>query len=351
MANTVEIAEAAGVSQATVSRVINNQSGVAPETVKLVRDMIQRLGYQPRPRKPRKPPTTDQPFKNVAVIMLDESCQRHPTLAMAKLKGVQQALALAGKNMILADISSGDIRVPAIDQKQLDGVLLWGHHVAKQLLDKLKDIPTVWLSSHVSSTDSVVSQGNSAIGQLAGEYLLKRNHTSLCFLTVHSDHPGFAARGDGFGYAAHLAGQDILRFQSAQEIPFEKLTPRQLEAALEPLVQQMLTDVPRPFGLFLPDDQITASVYRLLQRAGVEVGREIEIVSCNNEEPYLAGLHPRPATIDLGPELTGRRAVEQLLSNIQHPEQSGRRVELIVEPILIEGESLADSAGHRRNPL
>ncbi len=344
MASTVEIAEAAGVSQATVSRVINNQAGVAPETVQIVRDMIKRLGYQPRPRKARKSSVPAEASKNVAVVMLDESCQRHPTLAMAKLKGVQQALAAAGMNMILADVSSGEVNVPAIDQKQLDGVLLWGHRGSKQLLDKLKGIPSVWLSSHVSSTDSVVSQGNAAIGQLAGEHLLKRNHTNLCFLTVHSDHPGFAARGDGFGYAAHLAGHEIKRFQSEQPLPFEKMSPKQLEEALVPLVDTMLTNMPRPIGLFLPDDQITATVYRLLQRANIEVGREIEIVSCNNEEPYLAGLHPRPATIDLGPELTGRRAVEQLLWSIQQPQQSGRRVELIVEPILIDGETLDDFA-------
>ncbi|MBA2114131.1 LacI family DNA-binding transcriptional regulator [Bremerella alba] len=342
MANTVEIAEAAGVSQATVSRVINNQSGVAPETVQLVRDMIKRLGYQPRPRKARKSSEPVKPPKNVAVVMLDESCQRHPTLAMAKLKGVQQALAIAGMNMILADVSSGEVNVPAIAQKQLDGVLLWGHRGSKELLDKLQGIPAVWLSSHVSSTDSVVSQGNAAIGQLAGEYLLKQNHTNLCFLTVHSDHPGFAARGDGFGYAVHLAGHEIRRFQSEQDVPFEKMSSQQLEESLALLVETMLAEMPRPIGLFLPDDQITATVYRLLQRANVEVGRDIEIVSCNNEEPYLAGLHPRPATIDLGPELTGRRAVEQLLWNIRQPQLSGRRVELIVEPILIDGESLAD---------
>ncbi|MEW4564465.1 LacI family DNA-binding transcriptional regulator [Bremerella sp. JC770] len=344
MASTVEIAEAAGVSQATVSRVINNQAGVAPETVKLVRDMINRLGYQPRSRKVRKPAQPEKPFKNVAVIMLDESCQRHPTLAMAKLKGVQQALALAGMNMILADVSGGNLDVPAIDQKKLDGVLLWGHRGSKELLDKMRGLPAVWLSSHVSSNDSVVSQGNAAIGQLAGEYLLKRKHTKLCFLTVRSDHPGFVARGDGFGYAAHRAGHEITRFQSKQEIPFERMSTQQLEEALAPLVSTMLAEMPRPIGLFLPDDQITATVYRVLQRQGVEVGREIEIVSCNNEEPYLAGLHPRPATIDLAPELTGRRAVEQLLWNIQQPEQSGRHVELIVEPILIDGESLTEPA-------
>ena len=56
-----------------------------------------------------------------------------------------------------------------------------------------------------------------------------------------------------------------------------------------------------------------------------------------NETPYLANLHPRPATIDLGPEVTGRRAVEQLLWRIRHGTES-RRVQVIVEPVLVPGE-------------
>ncbi|MFI4876223.1 MAG: substrate-binding domain-containing protein [Blastopirellula sp. JB062] len=161
---------------------------------------------------------------------------------------------------------------------------------------------------------------------------------------VNSEHPGFSARGDGFGYAAHLAGMQVQQYCSEQEKPFEQLSSREVEAIAAPLVDQMLADPTRPIGLFLPDDQLTAAVYRRLQQAKAAIGKEIEIVSCNNEEPYLAGLHPRPATIDLGPELTGRRAVEQLLWSSQHPGDDQRRVELVVEPILIEGEPWSDPA-------
>jgi len=42
-----EVAKAAGVSLATVSRVINNQTNVTPETKKKVEETIQRLGYRP----------------------------------------------------------------------------------------------------------------------------------------------------------------------------------------------------------------------------------------------------------------------------------------------------------------
>ncbi|TWT34667.1 LacI family DNA-binding transcriptional regulator [Blastopirellula retiformator] len=343
MTSTVEIAEIAGVSQATVSRVINNHAGVSPETVQIVNEIIKRLGYEPRPRKARREGGGQLRVKNVAVLMLDGSSQRHPTLAMAKLRGVEQALSAAGMNMILADVSSKQASAPALERRQLDGVLLWGHRASKKLMEKLTGIPAVWLSSHVSSSDGAVSQGNAAIGRLAGEYLLQRDLDRLCFLTVKSDHPGFAARGDGFGYAAHLQGVEIERYESDQDPPFEQMSSRQLEAAVAPLVEGMLRDPRRPIGLFAPDDQITAAIYRQLHRAKIEIGREINVVSCNNEEPYLAGLHPRPATIDLAPELTGRRAVEQLLWSMRRPDDTDRRMELIVEPILIEGDALPES--------
>ncbi|MEX1039752.1 MAG: LacI family DNA-binding transcriptional regulator [Pirellulaceae bacterium] len=344
MTSTIEIAEAVGVSQATVSRVINNQAGVAPSTVKLVREAIQRLGYHPRPRRARKSMPEAKVAGNVAVLLLDQSCERHPTLAMAKLRGVEKALTAAGMNMILAHATQDDPVPPVLDQLALDGALLWGHRGSEILLAKLRDIPAVWLSSHVGNVSDAVSQGNATVGRLAADYLLGRGHTQLAFLNVCCEHPGFIARGEGFAFAAHMAGHEIQRFAEPPGTPFEQRNSRELELTLRPLVDQVLSASPRPTGLFLPDDQITAVVYRCLQRAKVKVGREIEIVSCNNEEPYLAGLHPRPATIDLGPELTGRRAVEQLLANIQNPEADSRRVEVIVEPLLIEGERWQDLA-------
>jgi DNA-binding LacI/PurR family transcriptional regulator len=67
-------------------------------------------------------------------------------------------------------------------------------------------------------------------------------------------------------------------------------------------------------------------------------GRDIDVISCNNEMSYLVGLDPRPATIDIGAETIGRRSVEQLLRRIKHPEEL-RQVQIAVTPMLVEGSA------------
>lgn len=50
-----------------------------------------------------------------------------------------------------------------------------------------------------------------------------------------------------------------------------------------------------PLGLFLTMDVLAPSVYAQLGRVGLTVGKDIHVVSCNNELPYLNPLHPQPA--------------------------------------------------------
>ena len=57
----------------------------------------------------------------------------------------------------------------------------------------------------------------------------------------------------------------------------------------------------------------------------------MELVSCNNELPYLAGLSPRPASIDIRLAAVGQRAVEQLQWRLRHREAS-ERFRICIEP-------------------
>jgi LacI family transcriptional regulator len=59
----------------------------------------------------------------------------------------------------------------------------------------------------------------------------------------------------------------------------------------------------------------------------------VDLIGCNNDEPFLTQMHPRPATIDIALEKVGQRAVEQLLRRIANPMEPVAR--LILEPHLI----------------
>lgn len=64
-------------------------------------------------------------------------------------------------------------------------------------------------------------------------------------------------------------------------------------------------------------------------------GRDVLLVSCNNELPYLSTLHPTPATLDIRAESIGRLGVQRLIWRLEH-RHVPERIRTMVEPALIE---------------
>src|SRR5438874_1188717 len=71
---------------------------------------------------------------------------------------------------------------------------------------------------------------------------------------------------------------------------------------------------------------------------GFEIGPgKTELISCNNEEPYLVGLIPKPAVIDIRVESIGARGVDQLLWRLEHPDIH-ERIITAIEPFVVTNE-------------
>jgi len=89
-------------------------------------------------------------------------------------------------------------------------------------------------------------------------------------------------------------------------------------------------------GLFSPEERLTALFYRVLTRRGG--GVTIPVVSCNHTPEYLAGLYPRPASIDLGNRMLAELALDELLRRISGAPGRADHVAVIATPQLVPGE-------------
>ncbi|MEO0477339.1 MAG: substrate-binding domain-containing protein, partial [Planctomycetota bacterium] len=201
---------------------------------------------------------------------------------------------------------------------------------------KLENRPSVWMLSQRSMRGywgDRVCPDNEIIGRLAADHLSARGHKRIAYLYFNATHMGFRGRAEAFCETAEEYGVQVDLIpnhpQSVQPGSREEHGPE----ATEKLVDELLALDPRPTAVFVPRDRLTVKVYRALRRRGIEPGRDIEIVSCDNE-PILEALDPRPATIDVRPELIGRRAVDQLAFKMSKPADSTRSL-VTVEPVLI----------------
>jgi DNA-binding LacI/PurR family transcriptional regulator len=347
----VAVAKRAGVSVATVSRVINDLQNVRAETVEQVRAAMQEIGYKP-PRVKRGP--KGGPRRVVP------SCFRTGQFAILTLGGFQGWLGLpvmasvvtgitrAAKELdlrpVLDEMPDPESITPILRRREVDGAIVF---VMSGLpLDKLihlhRHLPVVWAMGGEGGPPQVdhVSADNLGIGHLACEYLIGQRCRQLAYITNEPDWLIMRLRGHAFAGAACDASLPATSY-------IVNGSPNSLEAygrnanisaTLEAAVDRLAAARPRPDGLFIPTDLLTTRVYPLLVQHGIQPQRDIHIVSCDNEDERLSMLSPRPPSIDIRGEEIGRWAVRQLVQRLQRPDDPCTRVQVAPRIVLPPAE-------------
>ena len=343
-----KVAKLAGVSSSTVSRVINNHPRVAPETAQSVRQAMESLGYTPSETRPGPKPMSRmrREARDIAFLVLGASRNRATPAFQDLLRGVSMAATANDINLIFHHVAD-PTRLPLKTIEALDGVLLHGATPHGDVRERLRRMPTVWLMGNVRRPDwgdQVLPDGYQ-VGELAAKYLLERGHKRLAFLNLDAGHRSLRLYGHAFGAAAQDAGTKVERLEQPVEESVEYWHDYNPES-VDRLVQRFLELTPRPTGVFVADDMQVAILQPALQKHGVRIGDGVDVISCNNEQPYLVGLTPKPAEIDIRVESIGRRGVEQLLWRMEHPEVP-ERIITAIEPQVIPSDDSAEAQAER----
>lgn len=348
----VKVANLAGVSKSTVSRVINESSDVAPEKAKIVRDAMRSLGYEPsiRRRGRKSPARRGIRTGNIAMLVMGMrplDLYRLPVIP-ALLAGVERSLAEMGFNLILAHLSpSGDLP-PAVTSRQADGLLLFGKSpsLPQSIRSSFRQVPAVWIMrEHNDSLGQFdhVFYNNASVGRLAARYLLRRGRRRLVYINTDGNHEAFLQRQEDFAATARSEGVHAVQIVTEGETSALR-PPPPLQSRFEFIASELARDKARfspleRIGLFVPNDaQLPGLSHALQAHDGLRLGRDLDVISCDNESQFLSQVSPRPATIDINLELVGRRSVTQLLWRMRHPEETNR-ISILVEPTLVAGET------------
>ena len=191
---TAEIAKRAGVSPATVSRVISG-GNVSDEKRNAVLAVLNESAPQRiRPRKKR-----GSEICYIGMLILDTSGYDSKTL-LIKLTSLLQHLPENWRILHLPPGISAFQLEMAWRRRDISGLLLSGHQ-APELEETLRHIPHVWLNSHIlDDHEEEILAGNEFAGRLAARHLLERRVRRPLIPDVTSRNPGFRSRIDGFRF-------------------------------------------------------------------------------------------------------------------------------------------------------
>ncbi|BAM05183.1 substrate-binding domain-containing protein [Phycisphaera mikurensis] len=338
--SVTKVAELAGVSRMTVSRVINDDPRVKPETARGVRLAIAELGYVPPSasddgRRSRSGSVAGRHTGRIAVLIPDTSADAmRTTLTGRLLHGIDGPVGRNKLQLLLTRLPRERALPASIDRRQVDGVIVRASDSA-WVRRALRKMPVVWVfdSDTLDDACDCVDADDEAIGRLAAEHLIAAGHRRLASINEIAGHASYARRLRAFAGRAREAGIEA----RAAEVPGRD------QAAIDRRVAGLLRQKPRgggTDGLFLPGvGPMVACVQRAVRAAGREPGVEAGLIGCGHDRHVIEAMHPQPANIDIQAEAIGAAAAELLLWRLANPGAPARR--RVIAPRLVPGATPA----------
>ena len=304
-----DVARRAGVSQTTVSLVMNNvpAANIPAETRQRVVEAIQELGYRPNAAA-----RLMRTSRSLTIGMIADEILTTP-FAGLMIKGAQDAAWAAGKLVLLVNTDKHeDIERAAIELmlgRQVEGLIYAAmYHQAVNPPATVREVPTVLLDCYCEdrSLPSVVPDEVGG-GREATEVLLRKGHRRIGLVQDVEPIPAAAGRFEGYRQALAAFG-----------VPYDPDLVRMERASSQggyACARELLQMPNRPSALFCFNDRMAMGAYDAIRQLGLAIPGDVAVVGFDNQEVIAAHLYPPLSTMELPHYRMGEWAVQHLLES------------------------------------
>jgi LacI family repressor for deo operon, udp, cdd, tsx, nupC, and nupG len=305
----VDVAKAAGVSTATVSRVLSNPGTVLDSTLKHVQSVIAKLDYSPNAAA--KSLRTLQSSK-LLVIVPDIA---EPFFALV-LQGIEQAATREGYAVLVGDTQNELDRdqhyATMLPRREVDGLIVLSQKIPTVIMPWMKShrtLPPV-VTGFISGKEFGVSSAsidNVAVAREALEHLYGLGHTHIGVIAGPAELPQVQDRIRGIKACASAR-----RLTDSLSIEHGKFA---IEAGIT-CGAKLLAQSPRPTAIMCLSDAVAVGALEVARRVGLAVPRDLSVIGCD-DIPMAAHLAPALTTIALPMREVGREAVRLVVGTLR----------------------------------
>ena len=281
------VAREARVSMATVSRVVNGNPNVKPETRQKVLDVIKQLNYRPnavaRGLASKKTTTVGVVIPNIT----------DPYFAELAL-GIDDVASMYKYNIILTNSDSDDEKILKVVRsllaKQVDGLIFMGHDVSDDLRNEFESTNTpVVVAGSVVNDDALPSVriNYQAAAKEATEFLLKHGDQQVAYINGPLR---YSINGEDRlnGYKEALANNNL---------PFNELLVIETDGSYQAGYAKAQEVIEKGLkAAYVTDDSLAAGLLNGLTDADISVPDDFELIS-SNDTNYTKVVRPTITSI------------------------------------------------------
>lgn len=326
MATIHDVAREAGVSIATVSRVIQGSPKVQPKTKEMVEEAISRLDFRPNRLAQQ---FRSQKTKDVLVILPDVG----NTFFTEILAGIESVAQKNGYSILIANSHQDRWTeyhyFELLSQKQVDGVISFSSVLpSEQLLGYAADAPVVVGLRYVNQPEvpNVTIDNFKAAADMTS-YILNLGHQKLCYLAGPAKVQLYQSRLQGFLSAISERGLSI-------DSGLITNCDASIQSGFD-TVSNLLNSGAEFTAVVASGDTMAIGAIRALNAQGLRVPEDVAVVGFDDIELSRL-LSPTLTTIRQPQQQIGRRSMEMLLDLINGKPMRNYRTVLDYELVIRE---------------
>ena len=340
------VAEMAGVSRSTVSRVVNDHPSVRPEVRERVWQIVRETGYQPHAAA-RSLVTRRTHIIGVIIPEAVSTLFTEPFFSLL-LSGISDACNIHGYQLMLSLFGGPakqggpprqeEMYRRVVRGEHLDGVLVASTRVDDPLIPwLLRDrVPFVMIGSHHDARMTYVDVDNVDGARMAVEHLIRLGHRRIATITGPLNMPAGQFRLNGYqqALAAHRLPE---REQLVVEGDFTKESGAMA-------MQRLLAA--SPTAVFAASDMMAVGALQALRQAGLRVPQDVALVGFD-DIPMAATVEPALTTVRQPISRMGSMATEVLMGMFESSASAGAPAHKVILPTqLVVRDSCGALNGH-----
>ena len=330
-ASIKEVALKAGVSIATVSRVLNDKGPVAEETRRRILEAIEKLRYVPH--SAARSLITNQ-TDTIGVLLPD----LYGEFFSEVIRGIDLAARRNGFHVLISGFHSDRAEIEAVLRAlrgRVDGLIVLSPDVDAQALRRNlpETLPVVLLNTRIDGQGGGAAFDAINLDNHGGAFAMVRHLAGLGhrhIALVRGPEENADARERRRGY------RDALRSVGAGPEDFVEIDGDFSEESGYRAGKRLLALKPRPTAVFAANDSMAIGCLFALREAGVQVPGDVALAGFD-DIPIARYITPPLSSVHVPIAELGTRAMERLLYAVENKNEHERRQETVATTLAVRG--------------